>query len=200
MPQHSSALFLAQLRAGEEFARLRRAHGGDPEGDALRALLRTEVVQELAAHILPTDRPLVRWLLEQEVACLRAIGHGVTETLYTLVAALARFGQPEDALLLWRAREATPETRSGVDVEQLLRAGPERVRIYLRGRADGKELIVREARAALDWIEAGIAAGAADELPGYFHWADERFGLRVSGPTCRFNGSASCEAALTSGQ
>lgn len=172
------------------------AHSGDPENTARRAALRAEVTQELAAQIVSTDRPLVQWLLELEVAYLRASGQGVTETLYTLVAALARFGQPEDTLLLWRAREATLETQSGVDVEQLLRAGFEPVRTHLRRLARGMEPVAHEAQAVLDWIEAGIAAGATDDLPGYFYWADERFGLQVSGPTCRFNGSTSCEAAL----
>jgi hypothetical protein len=29
----------------------------------------------------------------------------------------------------------------------------------------------------------GIAEGAANDLPAYFAWSDERFGLHVSGPT-----------------
>ena len=190
MSQHPSAPLLAQLRAGKESTRIRLARN---------VALRAGVASELAARLTSTDRPLVRWLLEQEAAYLRARGHGVTETLLTLVAALARFGQPEDTLLLWCAREATPETRCGVEVEQALRAGPERVRVYLSGLAPDTGPIAREARAALDWIESGIAAGAADDLPGYFHWADERFGLRVSGPTCHFNGSAACAAALAPG-
>jgi hypothetical protein len=40
-----------------------------------------------------------------------------------------------------------------------------------------------DAAAALVWVRAGIANGAADDLPAYFAWSDERFGLRVSGPT-----------------
>ena len=54
---------------------------------------------------------------------------------YLLVAALARFGRPGRRDLLWRAREATPETRAGVDVEQLARAGVERVRARLAALA-----------------------------------------------------------------
>src|SRR6185437_16058309 len=115
------------------------AHDGHRDGNARRATARDEVVWELAAQLVPTDRPLVRWLLEQETEYVRVAGRGVTETLYTLVAALARFGQPEDALTLWRAHEATPQTRAGIDVEQVLRADPERVRIYLGGLAHGQE-------------------------------------------------------------
>jgi hypothetical protein len=173
----------AALRAGDDSARAAVADAGDPTSRTTRAALRAEVVRDLAAQLTPTDRPLIRWLLEQEITQLESAGRGVTETLYTLVAALARFGQPEDVPLLWRARETTAEAQSGVDVEQLLRAGPDRVRDELRGLIQRKEPEAREAQAALHWIEAGIAAGAADDLAGYFHWADARFGLQVSGPT-----------------
>jgi len=196
MSQSSIDTLLAELRAGEDTAFLPFVHDGDSNGATLRAAMRAELTQELAAQVVSTDRPLVRRLLEQEVMYLRASGHGVTETLYTLVAALARFGQPDDTLTLWRAREATPETQSGVDVEQFLRAGIDLVRAHLRNLASDEAMEASEAQAAREWIEAGVAAGAADDLPGYFYWADERFGLQVSGPTCRFNGSASCEAAL----
>lgn len=196
MSQLTETSLLGALRAGEQSARSALAHDGHQDDNARRATARDEVVRELAAQLVPTDRPLVRWLLEQEAASVRAAGRGVTETLYTLVAALARFGQPEDALPLWRAHEATPETRAGIDVEQLLRADPERVRLYLGELAHGQGALAHEARAALAWIEAGIADGAATDLPGYFYWADERFGLQVTGPTCRFNGPAACADLL----
>src|SRR5262249_43099551 len=152
--QASIDTLLAALRASEASTRVALAHDGDPDCAARRAVLRAVVTQELAANIVSTDRSLVQWLLEQEVAYLRASGQGVTETLYTLVAALARFGQPEDALLLWHAREATPETQSGVDVEQLLRAGIDPVRAYLGRLARGMEPGAHEAQDVLDWIEA----------------------------------------------
>src|SRR5579863_8268255 len=79
-----------------------------------RAALRAEVARELAASLHPGDRPLARWLLEQEIAAHEDAGHGATDALYTLIAAVARYADPDDVLLLWRARSATPETRSGV--------------------------------------------------------------------------------------
>ena len=74
--------------------------------------------------------------------------------------------------------------RVGVDVEQALRAGPEAVLRALgrqasaHGGADADD-----AAAALAWVRAGLVAGAADDLPAYFAWSDERFGLHISGPT-----------------
>ena len=179
-----------------ELLALLRATGSDAERahDALafttltgeeteHAALRSEVTALVAGSLRPTDRPLVRWLLEQEVAAHEAAGHSASETLYTLVAALARYADPDDVLLLWRARDATAETRAGVDAEQALRAGVERVRRRLRMLIQRGGPRAEDARQALEWLEQGIAAGAAEDLPGYFAWSDERFGLSISGAT-----------------
>ena len=145
--------------------------------------MRAAVVADLASSLQPADHALVRRLLEMEVTAHKQAGHGASETLYTLVAALARYADPQDVLLIWRAHEATPETRAGLDVEQAMRAGVEPVRQRLRALIASDAGGSAEAADALAWLEAGIAAGAADDLPGYFTWADERFGLHVSGPT-----------------
>jgi hypothetical protein len=47
----------------------------------------------------------------------------------------------------------------------------------------GSDAHAEASRHALDWLEEGASVGAFDDLPGYFLWADERFGLSVSGPT-----------------
>lgn len=173
---------LARLRAGGAaaepmYAALAHAPGADS------ATHRAAVTRLLAASLRPADRDLARWLLEQETAALAAAGHGVSETLYTLIASVARYADPDDVLLLWRAREATPETRVGVDVEQFARAGVDRVRRRLQTlmRTGGPRAV--EASEALQWLDDGLAAGASSDLPGYFAWSDERFGLHVSGPT-----------------
>lgn len=174
---------LIALRSGapeDAAARAQLAANRQPGGREERARLRAGVVAALAETLQPGDRPLVRWLLEQEIADLEATGHGATEALYVLVAALARFGQAEDALLIWQAHAATPETRAGVDVEQVGRAGIEAIR---RALTRARDAGVAGAAEALAWVEAGAAAGAFDDLPEYFAWSDERFGLHVSGPT-----------------
>lgn len=164
-------------------ARHALAHVSDPAGDNAGERQRAQVAAALAHDLRPTDRSLTHWLLQQEVAAQAARGVGASEALFTLVAALARFAQPADALLLWRAREATPETRAGVDVEQLARAGLDPVRATLERAVAAGGPEAAEARGALAWLDAGAAAGAFADLPGYFAWADERFGLNVSGPT-----------------
>ncbi len=180
----------AQMIASEMLAALR---AGGSAADAARVVLaaddpsagpkRAAVTSLLASSLHPTDRDLARWLLSQETASLAAAGHGATETLYTLIAAVARYADPDDVLLLWQAREATPETRAGVDVEQFARAGVDRVRRRLQAliRAAGPR--ATDAAEALQWLDDGLAAGATEDLPGYFAWSDERFGLQVSGPT-----------------
>lgn len=174
---------LAALRAGGEGAETaRRSLAAMPDAAAGTAL-RAEVARELAGSLRATDHPLARWLLEQEIAAHEAAGHGASESLYTLIAAVARYADADDVLLLWRARNATPQTRAGVDVEQAARAGVERVRRRLGALISRGGARARDAAEALEWLEQGLASGAADDLPGYFAWADERFGLRVSGPT-----------------
>ncbi|HEX2348310.1 MAG TPA: hypothetical protein VHI51_07735 [Ktedonobacterales bacterium] len=165
-------------------ARKRLAFAGDALEGGGRAQLRAAVAGELAASLGPADEGVARWLLRQEIAAQQARGSGASEALLTLVAAVARYGRPDDALLIWRAREATPETRAAVDVEQMARADLTSTRATLArlaASADAQE--AEAARRALDWLEEGAAVGALGDLPGYFLWADERFGLAVSGPT-----------------
>lgn len=192
---------MASLRQGGGVmaqAQAALGHAGAPDGQLRRAELRAEVTLALAADLRPADHTLARWLLTQEVAAHEAAGQGAGETLFTLIAIVARFGQPEDATLLWRARQATPETREGMDVEQIVRAGVARVRLYLSRRtkqgkpggasesARSSQLAregARQATLALAWIDEGEASGAFDDLPAYFAWSDEHYGLRVVGPT-----------------
>lgn len=169
--------------AASASARDQLAFAGEQEERSGRQRLRGDVAALLGESLRPTDRGLARWLLEQEILAHEARGHGATEALYTLVAALARFAQPEDALVIWRAWKATPETRDGVDVEHMARAGLDAVRATLTGLAQQAGPTSDDARQALGWLDAGVASGAFDDLPGYFLWADERFGLVVSGPT-----------------
>ena len=177
MPELTVESLLAVLRAGGAAAETAlSALAGDTD-------LRAGATSLLVSSLLPTDRMIACRLLEQEIAAHEVAGHGATETLYSLAAAVARYADPDDALLLWRARQATPETRAGMDVEQLARAGFERVRRRLTTLARSSGPTANQARQALEWLESGAATGAMDDLPGYFAWADERFGLHTSGPT-----------------
>lgn len=171
---------LERLRAGERPA----ARNESPEARQQDVAWRAAVTEALLADLRPGDHALVIWLLYRELDALDVAGATATETLYRLIAAVARFARPGDALLIWRAAQTTPETRAGVDVEQALRAGPEAVLRALGRRASSqKDTEADDAAAALAWVRAGIADGAADDLPAYFAWSDERFGLRVSCPT-----------------
>lgn len=170
---------LDRLRAGERPC----AQVDTPAAHRKFAAWRTTVTQALLADLKPGDHALVVWLLEREIDELTTVGNGDPETLYRLVAAVARFAHPEDALLIWRASRATAETRIGVDVEQVLRAGPEAVVRTLRQLTTDGAPQAEAAAAALAWAQAGIASGAASDLSAYFAWSDERFGLHISGPT-----------------
>lgn len=161
---------LSRLRAGE------RPDGSD-------ASWRAAITGELLADLRPEDHAPAVWLLEQEIAAISQSGADDLELLYRLVAAVARFARPVDALLIWQAARATPETRLGVDVEQALRAGPEATLRTLRRLSARGDSQATDAAAALAWVEEGVAEGAASDLPAYFAWSDERFGLHIAGPT-----------------
>lgn len=181
-PAYTPEQLLAALRSGESDATHARELLAASD-DANAARLRLDVAQLLASAILPGDHALAQWLLKQETRALKRAGSGSTETLITLVAVVARFADPHDAILIWRAREATPETRENIDVEQMARAGIERVRAHLSAVARADTVDAHDAAAALRWLDAGVAEGIDADLAGYFMWSDERFGLHVSGPT-----------------
>lgn len=179
---------LAALRAGgmrAEPARAALTWVGDsssPSAHDEHAEARAAVTTALVASLQPTDHDTACWLLEQEVAAHEAAGQGASETLYSLVAAVARFADAADALLLWRAHDATPDTRAGVDVEQMARAGVERVRERLNALSAAGGRRGAGAARALEWFEEGIASGALEDLAVYFAWSDERFGLTLHAP------------------
>jgi hypothetical protein len=177
MSQSSAAHLLLDLRAGGEAARAAQ------QIIVANAVTRTDVARLLAASVTPADHALARWLLRLETGALTAAGSGESETLYTLVALVARFADPHDALLIWRARQATPEAQAGVDVEQMARLGLDGVRRYLSQLRDANGLEASDAAAALTWLDEGERDRAFGDLPGYFAWSDERFGITVSGPT-----------------
>jgi len=177
MSQDSAAHLLLDLRAGGEVARAAQ------QIIAADAAVRAEAARLLASSVTPTDHALARWLLRIETDTLLAIGSGESEALYTLVALVARFADPHDALLIWRARQATSETQAGVDVEQMARLGLDGARRYLSRLQDANEAEAGEAATALSWLDEGERDGAFADLPGYFAWSDERFGITVSGPT-----------------
>ena len=171
-----------------ELERLRAGERPSPSGDTTvarqeDATWRADVTRALLADVRPGDHALAIWLLEREIAWVNYADAPDLEILYRLIAAVARFARPDDALLIWRAAQATPETRAGVDVEQALRAGPNAALNALERRVARGGSVAAEAAGALAWMREGIASGAASDLPGYFTWADERFGLHTSGPT-----------------
>jgi phosphotransferase system HPr-like phosphotransfer protein len=177
MSQDSAAHLLLDLRAGGEAAQSAR------QIISAATSIRAEVTRLLAGSVIPADHTLACCLLRIETDALTATGSDASEALYTLVALVARFADPHDALLIWRARQATPETQAGVDVEQMARLGLDGVRRYLCRLRDENGPVASEAEAALVWLDEGERDGAFGDLAGYFAWSDERFGVTVSSPT-----------------
>src|SRR6185369_10995249 len=101
MSQNAAAHLLLDLRAGGEAAQsARQIISADTS-------IRAEVTRLLAGSVAPADHALAGWLLRTETEALMSARSGESEALYTLVALVARFADPHDALLIWRARQAT---------------------------------------------------------------------------------------------
>lgn len=177
---------LDALRHGGQDARAAwpaLTYQGDEVSREDRSRLRAAVAASLAGSLCAADASIARRLLLEEIVTLESAGVGAGEALFTLVAIVARFANPTDVWLLWRAHQATQETRLGVDVEQIGRLGVEQSRAILEQAASGDGAQVVEAQQALAWIAQGAESGAFDDLASYFTWSDERFGLAVSGST-----------------
>jgi hypothetical protein len=153
MSANSAAHLLLDLRAGGD------AMQAAQEILVADAAIRAEVTRLLAGSVTPADHALARWLLRVETEALATAGSGESEALYTLVALVARFADPRDALLIWRARQATSETQTGVDMEQLARLGLDGVRRYLSRLRDenGPEALWRWP----GWTRANATAPSA---------------------------------------
>jgi hypothetical protein len=85
---------------------------------------RAALVAALARDLQDGDRPLLRFLLEQEVQRAAADPfQGIGDALHTVAALVARARDPGDLLLLARAKAASFDTACGLDVELLWSAG-----------------------------------------------------------------------------
>ncbi|MEZ0371363.1 MAG: hypothetical protein ACAI44_19880 [Candidatus Sericytochromatia bacterium] len=146
----------AELLAAIDFD----ADPGNPASDR-QASFRAAVCQELNRSLMPADRPLALHLLEQEILSHRAAQWGIEDNLRLAAWLLFRLAQPEDSLLIWRAKSVNFDTHSGLDVQLLAGAGVESTRHFLAASEDP------EAAKALEYLELALAAGDLDELAAW---------------------------------
>ena len=118
----------------------------------------------------PADRPLIVSLLRHEMREHRE-EPGFNTSLLFCAFLLAIRRELRDVLLIWEAKNVSFDTLCGLDVQLLVLAGPEETLRFLR--ADGSDA----ARAALDYVEQGQAAGDFRDLEGYLAFCRRYLGL-----------------------
>jgi hypothetical protein len=107
------------------------------------------------------DRPLIRFLLEQEIACYANDFITADDNLHLAGFLLFILGQTDDVELLWRAKTANFDAESSFDIQCLIGAGVGRTMAYVQSiQAEWAE----KARA---YIELCRQAGDFDDMEDY---------------------------------
>jgi hypothetical protein len=99
--------------------------------DDQNAEFRASVLKMLSNDLSPGDRPLIRCLLEQEIAS-HENSWGIFESMRLCGALLFLLAQMEDVGLLWEAKTANFDTMSGFDIQFLVGAGVAPTLAYLQ--------------------------------------------------------------------
>ncbi len=85
----------------------------------------------------PEDLPLIRSALEAQIRLESASqGRGNTIRMRLLCAQLFCAGQPEDALLIWRAKQASFDAACSIDIELMCGAGLDETVAHLQRQHD----------------------------------------------------------------
>jgi hypothetical protein len=120
-----------------------------------------EVIRRFGLPPLAADLPVIREALIEATRLERA-GEGDTLVMKALCVALFAAGCVEDSLEIWRAKRASFDASSSIDVQLLCGAGFDATLRYLRG-VDSEH-----AKAALAYILECDATGdfAGHDAPG----------------------------------
>jgi hypothetical protein len=142
------------------------------EGDDQNAAFRASVLKVLSKNLSQEDRPLIRFLLEQEIV-FHENAWGIFESIRLCGTLLFLLAQMEDVHLLWEAKSVNFDTMSGFDIQLLVGAGVAPTLAYLQ---QVEEEWAEDARI---YLEECQQAGDFQNLERY------REGLRtsLSGPT-----------------
>jgi len=140
------------------------------EPDDPNAISRYLVLIELNRTLTDRDRPLIHYLLEQEILYHRALPGGVYESIKLCAYLLFRLGHVEDSIKIWRAKATNFDTHCGVDVQLLVAAGVEATLTWL------KQQDSEDAQHASSWIAGCAETGDFRNLEGYREFASRYFG------------------------
>lgn len=116
-------------------AKVKAVVSNDTSGEVFDANegFRFEVIKEVCRILCPENRLFIRHLLEQEIEA-HGGGGGVSNSIVLCAGMLFELRQPEDALLIWQAKETSFDTHCGLAVELLVGAGVDRTLGYWRSQ------------------------------------------------------------------
>ncbi len=134
------------------------------------AALRAAVLEEVQQTLVPGDRALLCFILEQEMLARVHDGGGeFFENLYWAGFLLSLVAHVEDVRLLWRVKTLDYDTWSGFDVQFLVGAGVSRTLSYLQSLSE------EWASAAWAYLEQCQQAGDIADLEQYRQWRQTYF-------------------------
>lgn len=136
----------------------------DPHAEA-----RTLILNEVQKTLSLKDRALIRFLLEQEIACRQNEVETGDDSIHHCGFLLFQLGQLEDIELLWWAKRASFDTWCGFDIQFLVGAGVSSVLMYLHSI---EKVWAEEART---YIEECQRAGNFNDLEEYRHARQKYF-------------------------
>jgi hypothetical protein len=146
----------------------------DEDGYDLHAELRAQVLQALQNTLSLKDRLLIRFLIEQEIACRQNDTETDIDSIHCCGFLLFLLGQLRDVELLWRAKRASFDTWCSFDIQFLVGAGVAATLAYLHS-------IKQEwAEKARMYIEECQRARDFDDLECYRHARQRYFEIEPS--------------------
>jgi hypothetical protein len=146
----------------------------DEDGYDPHAELRASILKEVQNTLSLKDRTLIRFLLEQEIACRQNDDETAIDSIHHCGFLLFLLGQLEDLELLWRAKRASFDTWCSFDIQFLVGAGVSPTLAYL---CSIKQEWAEEAKT---YIEECQRAGDFDDLERYRHARQRYFGTESS--------------------
>ena len=105
---------------------------GEEHSQFRASVLQLLFQRHLQKNLSMADRPLIRFLLEQEIACYANNLITADDNLHLAGFLLFILGQTDDVELLWQAKTANFDAESSFDIQFLVGAGVGRTIAYLQ--------------------------------------------------------------------
>lgn len=137
--------------------------------------IKSEFALELYQSHIVEDRPLIHYLLYQQIEELKK-SWGVPCALKACTIILFKLRQAEDSIFIWEAKTCNSDTLFSIDVQLLLGAGVKETIAFLEKSTEVTHLtkVIKEERdrtkkeySILDWIESCRKNGELEDIDSH---------------------------------